>query len=60
MNSQRKDLISPEDTLPQPSPLPLSSHAKPVDSFSHALELENQRLADRIEMLESKATCSSE
>ena len=42
MNSQRKDLISPEDTLPQPSPLPLSSHAKPVDSFSHALELENE------------------
>jgi hypothetical protein len=27
---------------------------------AHALELENQRLAERIEMLESKAPCSSE
>ena len=27
---------------------------------AHALELENQRLAERIEMLESKATCSAE
>ncbi|HVC84734.1 MAG TPA: hypothetical protein VNC12_05720 [Solirubrobacteraceae bacterium] len=27
---------------------------------AHALELENQRLAQRIEMLESKAPCSAE
>src|SRR5215470_6766768 len=29
--------------MPQPlAPLPLSSHAKPVDSFPQALELENE------------------
>src|ERR1700676_3165167 len=31
-----------ENMLPTLTPLPLSSHAKPVDSFSQAAELENE------------------
>ncbi|HEV3374452.1 MAG TPA: FAD-linked oxidase C-terminal domain-containing protein [Candidatus Acidoferrum sp.] len=34
--------MKPENTLHSSAPLPLSSHAKPVDSFALALELENE------------------
>src|SRR6266852_9732155 len=35
-------LLRAENTLHSSTPLPLSSHAKPVDSFTQALELENE------------------
>ena len=35
-------LLPHTDLMPKLTPLPLSSHAKPVDSFAPAAELENE------------------
>lgn len=38
----RQRMTAPKDPVTSPVPLPPSSHAKPVDSFAEASELENE------------------